>query len=256
MTLTYPQTTDMLTIEPTYCGPPDSAHGGVAVGRFASLVPSGPVEVRLLGPPPLGTRMASRMEDDGTVVVTGPAGEVARARTFADPLEVAPFRLVDDDEVDAVAEATLETARRDGHPFPTCVACGPDRHDPDALRQFTGAAADGDTVGRFCVPGEGFLPDWLTLAGLDCPSGGTVWALAEDPPPAAVLGAMRCELRRPARAGVDHQVRGRLVSVDGRKLTSEVAMLDPEASVVAIAQALWIAVDPTLFGGATTEASA
>lgn len=112
------------------------------------------------------------------------------------------------------------------------------------------------TVARFCVPGDGFLPDWLTLAGLDCPSRGTVWALAEDPPPAAVLGAMRCELRRPARAGVDHQVRGRLVSVDGRKLTSEVAMLDPEASVIAIAQAVLIAVDPTLFGGATTEGSA
>ena len=250
MTMTHASAGDSLMIESTYCGPPESAHGGVAVGRFAQLVDAGPVEVRLLGPPPLDTPMEARPEPDGAVLVTGPGGDVARVRALSQPLDLAPFDRVAAKEVESAAADYLHDAAENGHAFPTCFACGPDRHDTSALRQFSGRASDGEMVARFGVPGEGPLPDWLSLAGLDCPSGHTVFNLADEPPGVVVLGSMQCQLAAEAHAGVDYQARGRLVSVDGRKLTSEVAMLAPDGTTVAEARAIWIAVDPALFASA------
>lgn len=246
--ITSPSVDDLLTIERTYCGPPDSAHGGTAVGRFAQLVDHDLVEVRLLAPPPLETPLEWRAEPDGAVTVSGPDGDIARVRALGEPLVIAPFRRVGEAEVEAAAQEYLRRFDADGHGFSTCFACGPDRHDPDALRQYTGRTADGDTVARFRVDGEGPVPDWLTLAGLDCPSGGTVFALVEPPPAAAVLGLMQCHLLAPAERGVDYQVRGRLVAQEGRKLFAEVAMLAPSGDTVAEARAVWVSVDPEAFG--------
>mgnify|MGYP001817288998 CR=1 FL=1 len=250
---THARTHDLLTIEATYCGPPTSAHGGVAVGRFAQLVDPGPAEVRLLGPPPLDTPLHSLTRADGTVVVTGPNGDLAKVRALPNRLDIAPFGRRVDDEVEAAASAFLAGVAETGHAFPTCFACGPDRHDVDALHQYASEADDGHTVARFRVEGTGPLPGWLTLAGLDCPSGHTVFSLAEQPPAVAVLGSMQCQLHNEARAGLDYQVRGRLSSVVGRKLTSEVAMLAPDGTTIAEGRAVWIAVDPALFGGSTAE---
>ena len=55
---------ELLTIERTYCGPPDSAHGGVAVGRFAQLVDAPSVEVRLLAPPPVAVLPRARRREE------------------------------------------------------------------------------------------------------------------------------------------------------------------------------------------------
>ena len=69
----------------------------------------------------------------------------------------------------------------------------------------------------------------------------------------AVIGDAACSLRphvaagTPVHAGVDYQVRGRVRSVEGRKLSSEVAMLDPDGTTVAEAVAVWIAIDPSMF---------
>jgi len=248
MALTYERTADPLTIEPTYCGPPESAHGGVAVGRFATLVEDGVAEVTLLGPPPLDTPLATRVEHDA-VIVHGPAGDVARVRAHSGPMDVPAFDLVSEEELTAASDQYLQ-AFGETHTFPTCVGCGPDRRDPDALRQFGADASDGDYVAGFSVPGSGRLPDWLTIAGLDCPSGATVFGQVDEPPAAAVLGTMVVDRRGRAEAGVAYQVRGRLVAAEGRKLTSDVAMLDPDGSAVAVARAVWIIVDPAAFGAA------
>ncbi len=247
-------TEDLLTIESTYCGPPSSAHGGVAVGRFAQLAGPGPVEVRLMGPPPLETPLTYRAEGACTWVVSGPDGDLARVTKLNTPLDIARFNRTSDAEVESASASFLENvAAVGGHGFPTCFACGTDRHDADALRQFGSAASDGDLVARFRVEGHGTLPDWLTLAGLDCPSGHTVFELTNEPPTAAVLGSMSCQVNGAASAGVDYQVRGRLTSVDGRKFSSEVAMLDPDGVAVAEASAVWIAVDPAAFGASVNS---
>jgi hypothetical protein len=247
------QTAPDLLISTTHCGPPASAHGGVAVGLFAQLVDSADVEVRLLAPPPLEVQLTSRTDDDGTVWVSGPEGDLARVRPAGGPISLAPFRRVPDEQVEAAAEDYLARVAEEGHAFPTCFGCGPDRHDPGALRQFTGMASDGATVTRFHVDGDQPLPSWLTLAGLDCPSGHTAGILSEQQPEAIVLGSMQCSLHRPASAGVDYQVRGRLRSEDGRKLTSEVAMLDPGGSLVASARATWIVVDAAAFSAGSGD---
>lgn len=235
---------EVVKIERRYCGPPFSAHGGVAVGRFAAMVGDGPAEVRLLGPPPLDEELRSRRDEDGVIVVSGPGGDVARVRRLELPVEVASFPLVSDRALDEAAEAYRENVVEPGHPFPTCFGCGPDREPGDGLRQFTGPVGDGTTsAARFRVEGHGSLPRWMGWAGLDCPSGHTVGAVGEGGPEAAVLGTMSGQVGE-VSAGVSYQVRGRRIASEGRKHTTEVAMLDPDGAVVAAARAIWIAVDP------------
>lgn len=237
---------DPMRIDRTYCGPPTTAHGGVAVGRFAELVGDGPTEVRLIGPPPLDTELEFRTEDDG-VVVSGPGGDVARVRALPGPVWVEPFSPVGGADLDHAAAVYLRRVEEDGHPFPTCFGCGPERTEGDGLRQFAGPVPGGDRVAaRFRVDGEGLLPDWLVWAGLDCPSGFAA-TLAEHPPEGFVLGTMSGQVHGGAEAGVEHQVHGRLVAVDGRKYTTEVAMLAPDGTTVGSARAVWIGIDPGRF---------
>lgn len=236
-----------MRIEGRYCGPPDSAHGGVAVGRFADLVDGDSVEVRLVRPPPLEAPLDTRTEDDGTVTVTGPGGDVARVRALDAPVVVAPFSLVRDDDLEKAADDYLRNVDENGHAFPTCFGCGPEREEGDGLRQFAGQVTDEPTVAaRFTVDGEGPLPTWLVWAGLDCPSAGAV-SLAEHPPDAIVLGTMSGQVPGEAHAGVDYQVRGRLLASEGRKNTVEVAMLAPDGTTVGAARAVWIAIDLSQF---------
>lgn len=235
----------MVIIESRFCGPPFSAHGGTAAGLFAELVGDAPAEVRLLGPPPLDTELGHRVEDDGAVVITGPDSDVATVRELDAPVRVSGFPLVTEAELDSAAESYLEDVAERGHPFPTCFGCGTDREPGDALRQFTGPVGDGSTAGaRFRVDGEGLLPAWLGWAGLDCPSGHTIRAVLDDGPGAVVLGTMSAQVGD-VHAGVDYQVRGRLVAAEGRKYTTEVEMLAPDGASVAAARAVWIAVDPS-----------
>jgi hypothetical protein len=237
-----------MRIEARYCGPPDSGHGGVSAGRFAELVDGGPVEVRLLGPPPLDTDLDTRIDGDGVVTVSGPGGDVARVRALDQPLGLEDFSLVSNAELDEAEAEALRGMTEKGHPFPTCFGCGPERGEGDGLRQFAGPAEGGDTVvARFFVAGEGELPGWMVWAGLDCPSGFAAGALSAGPGTALVLGTMSAQVLAPARAGVEYQVRGRLLAAEGRKKTSEVTMLDPDGEAVGVARAVWIEVDPATF---------
>jgi hypothetical protein len=240
-----------ITIGSEHNGPPGSGHGGVTVGRLAGLIGSGPAEVRLLAPPPLGTELLIRSADGSDpaagLVAAGPGGDVATVSALAEEVAVDAFARATSADLDDAATQYLDRVAETGHAFPTCFGCGPERGD-DALRQFTGVAPDGDTLARFRVPGEGRLPDWLTIAGLDCPSGWTVFMLTVPSPEAVVLASMQCQVHEPTIADVDYQVRGRLLSSDGRKHFTEVAMLDPDGDAVAAARTLWIEVDPAAFG--------
>lgn len=240
-----------LTIGAHHNGPPGSGHGGVAVGKLARLVAPGPAEVRLMAPPPLETPLSVRADaPEGStrrLIVSSAQADVASVTSLDDGVRVEGFTRTDPTEVEAAAAQYLARVDEDGHAFPTCFGCGHERGD-DALRQFTGVASDGDALARFRFGGNGRLPDWLTIAGLDCPSGWTVFMLADPAPGAAVLASMQCQVHESTIAGVDYQVRGRLLSSDGRKHSSEVAMLDPEGRCVAAAKTLWIEVDPATFG--------
>lgn len=239
-----------LTIDSNHNGPPGSGHGGVVVGKMAEFIGSGPAEVRLLAPPPLETPLSARPADRGDstgFIVSSSDADIASVTTLESEVRVDGFSPVEHAEVEATAAQYLARVRDDGHAFPTCFGCGHERGD-DALRQFTGVASDGNTLAQFAIAGDGRLPDWLTIAGLDCPSGWTVSILADPIPEAVVLASMQCQVHEPTVAGVDYQVRGRLLSSDGRKHLTEVAMLDPDGRAVASAKTLWIEVDPATFG--------
>ena len=237
-----------LTIDRQYNGPPDSGHGGVTVGLMAELLGRGPVEVRLLAPPPLDVPLEVHPGDrDGSVVARRAGGDVATAWPLEEPVVVEGFSPAAPGEVEQAAARYLEKVDTDGHAFPTCFGCGHERGN-DALRQFTAVAPDGDSLAGFRYSGDGELPDWLTIAGLDCPSGWSVFTIEPSAPTAAVLASMQCQVHQPTRAGVDYQVRGRMLGSEGRKHFSEVAMLDPDGRAVAAARTLWIEVDPAAFG--------
>jgi hypothetical protein len=127
-----------------FCGPPASANGGYACGSIAGLLGGG-VEVTLRHPLPLGRPLRLRVGDGGAVVHDG--GElVAEAHPATVGLAVPGTA--------SPAQARAAAGRSplfQGHPFPTCFTCGPDRAAGDGLRIFPGrwpAATCGRRRGR------------------------------------------------------------------------------------------------------------
>jgi hypothetical protein len=127
-----------LQIDPRFNGPPHSANGGYACGLVAHLA-RGPVEVSLRLPPPLGRPLRAEVTPDGGVRVHDDGALVVEAVPAPQPhldLEV-PGGV----DLEAAQVASRGYAGFDEHPFPTCWTCGPDRHEGDGLRIFTGPVA-------------------------------------------------------------------------------------------------------------------
>ena len=128
-----------VVIDQRFNGPPDSGHGGYSAGRAAALVepsPDGAVEVTLRRPVPLATPL-SVAEDEGGAVALWSGGELimeARPVPGVAPADPPLVGL-------GAARAAVDPDRwLDGHPFPTCFGCGPDRDPADAMRLFAGDA--------------------------------------------------------------------------------------------------------------------
>jgi len=252
-----------LTIGSRFCGPPGSGNGGYTSGRLAELVVadvSRPVvEVTLRHPPPLDVAM--RVEqvaaDDPANVTGGPTtvllmggAKIAEARVVADHLDpVAPV---------SIGQASEAMGRFPGlvvHPFPTCFSCGPDRDEDDGLRIFPGRVAD-HTMASLWVPGQNLAepPDLLapdrhgvglgaTWAALDCVGG---WA-GDMEERRMVLGRMTAQVDAMPVAGEPHVVVGTATGTQGRKTFTASTLYDGDGRIVARAQHVWIAVDPTRF---------
>lgn len=224
------------TIEARFNGPPDSANGGYACGVAAGLLGE-PATVTLTAPPPLGVEVA--LDEDGAHVV-GPAGPWARVEPLDEPIEtVAPLS---SEEARAAAERLDVAAYRDGHVFPTCFTCGPDRSPEDGLRIFPGEhpAREGVVVWPWS-PGaahahDGHVSELVLWAALDCPSG---LAWADAVPEVFVLGRMAARIERRPRVGEDLVTAGWRVERDGRRLHAGSAIWDDAGKVVAAARSTW-----------------
>ena len=234
-----------LLVPGRFNGPAVSGNGGWTAGAMAGLVHEGDhaagwpaVTVTLRRPPPLDTPV--------------PVAEVVEATL---------------DAVEEVSEAEAATARTTyagltTHPFPTCFACGPDRAEGDGLRIFPGRVAD-DSGGRVRVastwtPHPSHAEDWhayvddhrraslaVTWASLDCVGG---WAgdLVERP---MVLGRMTARVDTLPVVGEPHVVVGGARRTEGRKTFTAATLYDSAGRVVAVAEHVWIAVDPAVFRG-------
>jgi hypothetical protein len=232
---------DRVFIPERFNGPPASGNGGYACGTVARLLGADVAQVSLRTPPPLDTAL-SVVRADGRVELRDGDTVVAEAEPAELALDV-PAAVHPD-----AAEAASEAGRArwgSGHPFPTCVVCGPEREPGDGFRIFPGELPGGD--GLFA---GGWTPaPWLgdeagrvrpeaVWAALDCPTSAPVMHLGGGPP--AVLARLTARLGCDVRVGERHALVSWRLAVDGRKSHSASALFDESGRLLCAARALWI----------------
>ena len=221
-----------VTIPERFRGPPTSGNGGYAAGTLAG---DGPAEVTLRRPVPLETPMEIARLRDGAAALTD-AGEVVLEARARGAEEAAALRA----EASAGAEGvTLDAARAagaatplvDGHPFPTCFACGPDH--PTGLHCLAGPLGDGRWAVTFTPDSDDPRVAW---AALDCPS----YAPHGLPGVPMVLGRIAAEVLEPLEPGAEHLVMARSTGSEGRRRFSVSAIAGADGRVRAVARATWV----------------
>jgi hypothetical protein len=243
----------VLTVARRFCGPPSSGNGGYVAGRLAAyLDPERAVAVTLRKPPPLDRRLrvettttdGTRTDtEDGAVRLFSGDDLVAEATygEFAHP--VAPAV-----PVERALEAEPLFAGLRGHPFPGCFVCGPSRPAHDGLALQPGRTGPGRTACTWTpdpsLAAEATPPDVaarFVWSALDCPGG---WTSDLEARP-LVLGRMTARVDRPVSVGETYVVVGILHGTDRRKTFTGSALYDAGGSLLARAEHVWIAVDPS-----------
>jgi hypothetical protein len=251
-----------LIIPRRFRGPASSGNGGWTSGALAALVEHEPdnraaawpaIRVSLRQPPPLDTPMPVTHED-GTTTAALDGTTVAQARV-ADH-DLSPVEPVPADEARA---AMASYPGLSSHPFPTCFSCGTDREEGDGLRIFPGRVTDVDGATRIAAtwtPHQSAAEDWhtyvddvahaslaVTWAALDCIGG---WAGDLDER-LMVLAGMTARVDALPTVGEEHVVVGEDRGHEGRKTFTASTLYGPDGRVVAVAEHVWVAVDPAAF---------
>jgi hypothetical protein len=230
-----------------FCGPPVSGNGGWVSGHLAARVTTSSelhaVSVRLRTPPPLDRPMATRSVAGGLDAAT------AVVELFDGDHLVAQGQVAPGPEPRGIpapvsfADAQAAGERYEGladHPFPTCFSCGTDRSTPDGLRLQPGRLGDSDLYAAAWVPGDDVDVETV-WAALDCPGG---WACGIAGRP-MVLGTMIARVDTLPVAGGPHVLMAWQRGSQGRKHLSGTALYAADGTLLAQAEATWIAIDPT-----------
>ena len=232
----------MIVIPGHQNGPPTSAHGGIAAGRFAEFIDPYRASVRFRRPVPLATPLQADAGVDGASVdVFAGTDHIATVSRLATPPRLDVFK--------RIPPRDLATARDDwlkemaaNHPFPTCFGCGPQRAVGSGLALRPGKVAGSE---RFVTPWspntDGDVEPWLVWAALDCPSGAPALS-AVGPQEQVVTGTISVSIDTPIPGRGDHQIISRLSERNGRKLSTEAALVDPDGRTLATCAAVWIVV--------------
>jgi hypothetical protein len=230
---------ETLTIPAVFNGPPTSANGGYTCGRVAQLVDAEVAEVSLRSPPPLDTELTVS-RDDGRVALHD--GDTLVAEAKPSELLVDVPDAVPADQVAAAQEVGRERWSA-GHPFPTCVVCGPAREDglgifPAALPEREGLFGATWTPDESLDDGDGLVPPELVWAALDCPTSAPVgnWNAG----PAIVLASLTARLGCPVQVGEPHTILSWRLGQDGRKKWGAAALYDSSGTFTCASRALWI----------------
>lgn len=231
--------TDTLSIPAFFNGPPESGNGGYTCGRVAELVDAEVSEVSLRSPPPLETALEVVREGDTVSVVHGDTlvAEGAPSDLLVDMPDPVPAS-----EVEAAQEAGRELWAQ-GHPFPTCVVCGPARLDgfgivPAALPGRNGLFGATWTPSEASDDGQGLVRTELVWAALDCPTSAPVANFGDGP--AMVLASLTARLGCPLRVEEPHSILSWALGEDGRKHWSAAALYDSDGILTCASRALWI----------------
>jgi len=228
-----------MRIEDRFCGPRDSANGGYACGVAAALL-DGDVEVTLRLPPPLDAELTAERTDGGAVVRDGDR-VIAEAKPTTLALEVpAPVGF------DEAVRASRGYPWFEGHPYPTCFVCGPERTAGDGLRIFPGAVEGRDVAAAPWVPDaslagdDGLVRPAFLWAALDCPSWFGFGCLHPFDG-MVLLGRLAARIVARPRAGDRCVAMGWLIARDGRKIHCGSAIHTDGGALLAVGKATWIA---------------
>jgi hypothetical protein len=228
-----------LTIPARFNGPPTSANGGYTCGRVAELLGGEVAEVSLRSPPPLETPLRVLTEGDRVELRHGETlvAEGAPSELLLDVPDAVPA-----DEVAAAVEAGRERWAT-GHPFPTCVVCGPERDDgldifPAALPGRDGLFCASWTPDTSAGDDDGWVLPELVWGALDCPTSAPVANFDQGPP--MVLASLTARIGCPVRAGEPHTILSWALDEDGRKHWAAAALYDADGVLTCASRALWI----------------
>jgi len=251
-----------LIVPSRFRGPQSSGNGGWTAGALAALVDHDvpadhaarwpTVAVSLRQPPPLDTPMPVT-DDEGATVASLDGAVVASAEIRDEvPVAVAPV---------PAEEARAAMASYPGlgqHPFPTCFGCGTEREEGDGLRIFPGPVeGEGNTrVAATWTPHPSLFEDWHTYhddhpraslpvawAALDCVAG---WA-GDLSDRMMVLARITARVHTLPVIGEEHVVVGEARGAEGRKTWTAATLYDADGRAIAVAEHLWVTVDPAAF---------
>ncbi len=228
-----------ITIDHHHNGPMESGHGGISAGRFAELVDAQASSVRLHAPIPLATPMRWLINDDSANVYADDQ-HISTVRPLSAPLPVSQFRRLAPTDVAAAEIAWLDD-RCGVHVAPTCFACGHQRTE-SGLNLRPGPIAGTSLFATAWRPEmDHDVAPWLVWAALDCPTGFPALAVV-GPTYAALTGELAVEILEAVPGQGDYQLISRCTGVDGRKITTEAALIDEQGRTLAVATATWITV--------------
>ncbi len=222
-----------------YCGPPQSGNGGYVSGLMAEALGGSNVAATLKAPPPLDTPLTLKTEG-GTAVLLHGDTEVGRAERKEVTLQAPPPPNLADAEDAAKRYPGLE-----GFTFDTCFVCGPAREPGDGLRIFAGGVAGEENL--YAAPWtpdptlaeNGAIPARYVWSALDCPG---YFALGERGLP-ALLGRLSARVDRTPRPGERCMVTAWRRGEERRKRFAGSALYGEDGTLLAIADAIWIALD-------------
>jgi hypothetical protein len=241
-----------IMIDKRYCGPPNSGNGGYVCGRLAAQIQGG-AEITLRAPPPLGKRLDAVATAGAAWELRHDAAVVATAR----PANVELVRLEKASFDEACAAESRTPLKPHEHPLPTCFVCGPARAHGDGLRIFPGLLARQPpnasavfaaawTPNPTLAAEDGLVAPEFIWAALDCPTG---YASSHDRESDCfdrtpiLLGRMSARIDARPRPEERCVITAWEAGRDGRKRVGEAAVHGENGTLLAVARAIWIAVD-------------
>jgi hypothetical protein len=133
----------------------------------------------------------------------------------------------------------------EGHPFPSCFVCGPDRPADDGLRIYPGAIEDRRVVAAPWSPtasvcdATGRVQPEIVWAALDCPSWFGILEYGANVR-YALLGELTVRIVERPLQGSRCVVAGWYSGREGRKLHGGTAIYAESGALVATSAATWI----------------
>lgn len=216
-----------------YNGPPNSGNGGYSCGVVAEGI-DGVASVRLRVPPPLDTPLILSGDGQASTLMAGEV-LVGEAEAVDMKLDVPGFPTLA-----GATDASTRYVGFDGHIFPTCFVCGPDRAEGDGLRIFAGSV-DGHLYAAPWIPhssldnGDGLVGRRYIWAALDCPS-----FFSNPGAPPALLAQLTADIIRQPEIGEPLVVIAWPIETEGRKHHAGSALATAGGEMIGQARALWI----------------